>query len=74
MALGTASVILADLADDIYVLSGGVLLGILGAFGVHVLNFILGVFSPTIQSIRLHYVEFFNQFYEPGVVKFNPLK
>ncbi len=74
MALGTASVILADLADDIFLNSDGVLLALIAAIGIHSLNFILGVFSPTIQSIRLHYVEFFNQFYQPGGIKFNPLK
>jgi vacuolar-type H+-ATPase subunit I/STV1 len=32
----------------------------------HGLNLVLGVFSPTIQALRLHYVEFFGKFYESG--------
>lgn len=74
MALGIASVILADLADDVFLASEWMVLGLIAAMIIHLLNFILGVFSPTIQSLRLHYVEFFNQFYEPGSVRFNPLK
>lgn len=74
MALGMASVILADLADDLFFASEWMVLGLIAAMGIHLLNFILGVFSPIIQSLRLHYVEFFNQFYEEGAVRFNPLK
>ena len=74
MALGTASIILADLADDIFLNSDGMVLALIAAIGIHLLNFILGIFSPTIQSIRLHYVEFFNQFYQAGGIKFNPFK
>lgn len=74
MALGIASIILADLADDLYLVSDVILIGLIGAVLVHLLNFVLGVFSPTIQAIRLHYVEFFNQFYQHGFVKFSPFK
>ncbi|MFQ5431658.1 MAG: V-type ATP synthase subunit I [Nitrospinota bacterium] len=74
MALGIASVILADMADDLYLASDIFIFGLIGAVLVHLLNFVLGVFSPTIQAIRLHYVEFFNQFYRHGFVKFSPFK
>jgi V/A-type H+/Na+-transporting ATPase subunit I len=36
--------------------------------------FILGVLSAGMHSIRLHYVELFQKFYEGGGVVFNPLK
>jgi len=37
----------------------------------HVFNLILSVLSPTIHSLRLHYVEFFTKFYEGGGRKFD---
>ena len=36
--------------------------------------FILGIISAGMHSIRLHYVELFQKFYEGGGVKFNPLR
>ena len=35
--------------------------------------FALGLFSPTIHSLRLHYVEFFGAFYSPGGMRYEPL-
>lgn len=34
--------------------------------------FVLGVFSSSIQAIRLNYVEFFNKFYQGGGIPFRP--
>ncbi|QLH74882.1 MAG: V-type ATP synthase subunit I [Methanomassiliicoccales archaeon] len=36
--------------------------------------FILGIISAGMHSIRLHYVELFQKFYEGGGVKFDPLR
>ena len=33
----------------------------------------LGLFTPTIHALRLHYVEFFGTFYSPGGVRYHPL-
>lgn len=74
MALGLASIMLADVADDFYTMSGGVLWGILAAVALHAVNFALGLLSPAIQSLRLHYVEFFNQFYTMGNRRYEPFR
>ncbi len=47
-------------------------IGIAIAALFHALNLVLGVFSPTIQALRLHYVEFFGKFYEGGGEPFRP--
>lgn len=74
MALGMASIMLADVADDFYTMSGGVLWGILAAVSLHIVNFALGLLGPAIQSLRLHYVEFFNQFYKMGNRRYEPFR
>lgn len=65
MALGLASVIMAVIANKFVTIFGNVVLGLIMATLLHTLNFALGVFAPTIQSLRLHYVEFFSKFYKP---------
>jgi V/A-type H+-transporting ATPase subunit I len=39
---------------------------------IHGLNLALGAFSPTIHSLRLHYVEFYRKFYEGGGLPYVP--
>jgi V/A-type H+-transporting ATPase subunit I len=34
---------------------------------------VLGLFAPTIHALRLHLVEFFSKFIEPGGRRFQPL-
>jgi V/A-type H+-transporting ATPase subunit I len=41
---------------------------------LHVLNLAMSLFSPTIQALRLHYVEFFSKFYESGSVPYHPFR
>ena len=72
MAIGTASAMLAVVANDLGSAISLPVLGVLVAVLFHLVNFALGLFSPTIHSLRLHYVEFFGKFYAPGGVPYRP--
>jgi V/A-type H+-transporting ATPase subunit I len=60
MAIGLTSVLLAYVANQMAGAGGDVVLGVMAAALLHLLNIVLGVFSPTIHALRLHYVEFFS--------------
>lgn len=74
MAIGTASVVLALIANKIGGMAGNVILGIIMAAMIHIVNILLGILGSTIHSLRLHYVEFFSKFYEPGGRRYTPFK
>jgi len=74
MAIGLTSVLLAFVANRLGGLTGDVVTGVVVAGLLHMLNIVLGVFSPTIHSLRLHYVEFFSKFLEHGGRRFEPFK
>jgi V/A-type H+-transporting ATPase subunit I len=73
MALGTSSVMLAIVANQMVGAMGSVVVGALFALLFHLVNFGLSLFTPTIHALRLHYVEFFGTFYSPGGVRYHPL-
>ncbi|MDT8440177.1 MAG: V-type ATPase 116kDa subunit family protein [Desulfuromonadales bacterium] len=72
MAIGLSSVLLAEVANRLGGMTGDLLLGILVAGLLHAFNLLLGVFAPTVHSLRLHYVEFFSKFLELGGRRFQP--
>ena len=73
-AIGLASVYLAMVANTLAGFVGNIFVGVIIATLFHALNIALGAFSPTIQALRLHYVEFFGKFYQGGGQAFRPFQ
>lgn len=74
MAIGTASVMLAVVANQMVGAVGSVAVGLVFALLFHLVNFAIGLFSPAIHALRLHYVEFFGKFYSPGGTPYRPFR
>ncbi len=72
MALGLASVMLAEAANRVGTALEPAAFGIALAVLLHAVNFSLGLVSPAIAALRLHYVEFFEKFYDEGGFPFRP--
>jgi V/A-type H+-transporting ATPase subunit I len=70
-AVGLASVYLATVANEFAVVAPAGI-GIAVAALLHALNVGLAGLSPTIQALRLHYVEFFQKFLIGGGRPFRP--
>lgn len=74
MAIGLSSALLANAANHLAGLAGNLILGALAAIALHGVAILLGLFAPAIHGLRLHFVEFFGTFVEPGGRKFEPLR
>jgi V/A-type H+-transporting ATPase subunit I len=72
MALGLASAMLADVANSIARGLEPAIAGFAIGLLLHAVNFSLGLVSPVVAALRLHYVEFFERFYEEGGEPFRP--
>ena len=72
MALGLASVMLAEVANLVASALQPRAAGLAIAVLLHAVNFTLGLVSPTVAALRLHYVEFFEKFYDEGGAPFRP--
>ena len=72
MAVAFAGVMLALVADRLGALMPSVIFGVLVAIVLHSLNLVLGIFDASIQGLRLHLVEFFTKFVEPGGTPYAP--
>jgi V/A-type H+-transporting ATPase subunit I len=70
-AVGLASAHLAAVANELGTV-GPIWMGVLVAVFFHSLNLALAAFSPLIQALRLHYVEFFGTFLVGGGRAFSP--
>jgi V/A-type H+-transporting ATPase subunit I len=70
-AVGLASAHLASVANELATV-GPIWMGIVVAAFFHALNLALASFSPMIQALRLHYVEFFGTFLIGGGRAFTP--
>ncbi len=71
MAIGVASVVLANVANSLLEPPIGVL-SVIGAGLIHTLNIALGILSPAIHSMRLHFVEFLPKFHKEGGNRYQP--
>jgi len=70
-AVGLASAYLAIVANQ-FAVAAPIWIGVVIAALFHALNLALAGFSPMIQAMRLHYVEFFSKFYSGGGRAFRP--
>jgi len=72
MAIGLSSAIIAMVANFFGGALGNFVMAAVIVLLLHALNLVLGIYSPTIQGLRLHYVEFFKQFFRYGGRRYAP--
>jgi V/A-type H+-transporting ATPase subunit I len=76
IGVSSAGIALAvnKLSDALFISKGGffLILGALMLIAGHGINTALGILDSGLQSLRLHYVEFFTKFYRGGGLKYKP--
>lgn len=72
MGFGAASVYLASIANKLSAMPRSIITGIIIGVFFHLINLAVGVYAPAIQTLRLHYVEFFDKFFYPGGIEYKP--
>jgi len=76
IGVSSAGIALAvnKLSDALFISKGGffLILGALMLIAGHAINTALGILDSGLQSLRLHYVEFFTKFYRGGGLKYKP--
>jgi len=72
MAVGLVGALLADAANKLAFVTMPNAAGIFLAIILHVLNFAIICFSPSIHALRLTFLEFFGKFLETGKVSYKP--
>lgn len=74
MGIGVASAALAFAANTLGGLFDSVVLGAIVGLLFHLINLLFGIVSPMVQSLRLHVVEFFENFFQAGGRAYQPFK
>jgi V/A-type H+-transporting ATPase subunit I len=72
MAIGLSGAVLAMVANKFGGIIPNIFLAAIVVLLMHALGLAMGLFSPSIHALRLHYVEFFMKFYKSGGIKYNP--
>lgn len=72
MAVGLVGALLADAANELAFVTMPNAGGIIIALILHVMNFVIICFSPTIHALRLNFLEFFSNFWEASKVVYRP--
>ena len=72
MAVGLVGALLADAANELAFVTMPNAGGMIIALMLHILNFAIICFSPSIHALRLTFLEFFGKFWEAGRVAYKP--
>lgn len=72
MAVGLVGALLADAANELMFVTMPNAVGLIIALILHVMNFVIICFSPTIHALRLNFLEFFTNFWQASKVVYRP--